>query len=191
MQNFPVRTTAVLLLAPVLLLAGCSTLPEGPSVMALPGAGKTFDQFRADDANCRQYAQTQVGGRSADQAAVDSGVRSAAIGTVVGAIAGAAIGGRNGAGVGAGTGLIFGSAAGAGEAQRSAYGTQRAYDHAYIQCMYANGEQVPAGNATAMARRSPPAANYPPPPPPARNAPPAVSMPPPPPGNPPPPPPGA
>ena len=33
--------------------------------MALPGTGKSFDQFRADDANCRQYAFQQSGGVSA------------------------------------------------------------------------------------------------------------------------------
>jgi hypothetical protein len=134
-----------------LLLAGCATVPTGPSVMALPGSGKSFDQFRADDLECRQYAHYQIGGAGADQAAADAGVRSAALGTVVGALAGAAIGGRGGAGVGAGTGLLFGSMAGTGAAQSSSYRTQRSYDNAYLQCMYAKGEQVPV--PASMARR--------------------------------------
>ena len=39
-----------------LLLAGCASAPSGPSVMALPGSAKSFDEFRADDAGCRQFA---------------------------------------------------------------------------------------------------------------------------------------
>ena len=154
----------------VLLLAGCAVAPTGPSVMALPGSGKNFEQFRSDDAECRQYAQHQVGGADANQAAADAGVRSAAVGTVVGAVAGAAIGGRDGAGVGAGTGLLVGSMAGTGAAQSSAYATQRNYDNAYIQCMYAKGQQVPVSGAVARSRTQAPAqpaapagASYPPP----------------------------
>ena len=159
----------------LLLLAGCASIPAGPSVMALPGSGKSFDQFRSDDAECRQYAQQQIGGVGTDQAAADAGVRSAVIGTVVGAVAGAAIGGRDNAGVGAGTGLLVGSMAGAGAGQSSARATQRNYDNAYIQCMYAKGEQVPVAGSLAHGRtqapvdRAPAAApagtSYPPPPP--------------------------
>lgn len=31
----------------LLLLAGCATVPSGPSVLVLPGSGKTFEQFQA------------------------------------------------------------------------------------------------------------------------------------------------
>ena len=158
---------------PLLLLTGCVSVPTGPSVMALPGTGKSFDQFRSDDAECRQYALYQIGGGDANQAAVDAEVRSAALGTVVGAVAGAAIGGHQGAGAGAGTGLLVGSMAGAGAAQNSAYGTQRNYDHAYIQCMYAKGEQVPVSGVQGHSRvQTPGDAAYPPPPPPSGYAPP-------------------
>ena len=166
---------------PLLVLAGCAVVPTGPTAMVLPGSGKSFEQFRSDDMECRQYAHYQIGGRTAEQAAVDSGVRSAAVGTVVGAVAGAAIGGHNGAGVGAGTGLLLGSAAGSDAAQRSAYGSQRQYDNAYIQCMYAKGHQVPVPQSQAPVRRAPtytptypptytpvypsPSIGYPPPPP--------------------------
>ena len=37
-------------LAGLALLAGCASLPSGPSVMSLPGSRKNFDEFRADDA---------------------------------------------------------------------------------------------------------------------------------------------
>ena len=156
--------------ASLLLLAGCASVPTGPSVMALPGTGKSFEQFRNDDAACRQYAHYQAGG--AGQAAADAGLSSAAVGTVVGAVAGAAIGGHEGAGAGAGTGLLVGSMAGAGAAQDSAYWSQRNYDHAYIQCMYAKGNQVPVSGAMTGSRRQTPAGSYYPPPPPPGYAPP-------------------
>ncbi|GAC1421337.1 MAG: hypothetical protein NVSMB6_23020 [Burkholderiaceae bacterium] len=126
-----------------LLLGACTTLPpSGPSVMALPGTGKSFDQFRYDDVDCRQYALQQAG-VTPHTAAVDSGVRSGAVGTLLGAAAGAAINGGRGAAVGAGTGMLFGGAAGVGAADQSAYSAQRQYDMGYTQCMYAKGNRVP------------------------------------------------
>jgi hypothetical protein len=44
-----------------LLLAGCATVPTGPSVMVLPGNGKNFEQFQVDNAVCRQWALRQTG----------------------------------------------------------------------------------------------------------------------------------
>ncbi|WP_374262080.1 glycine zipper family protein [Zoogloea sp.] len=174
-----IARTALLAALPLVVLAGCAVAPTGPTAMVLPGTGKNFDQFRSDDMDCRQYAQYQIGGRTADQAAVDAGVRSAAIGTVVGAAAGAAMGGHNGAGVGAGAGLLFGSAAGSGAAQSSAYGSQRQYDNAYIQCMYAKGHQVPVPQGQLPVRQAPgystPSSAYPPPPPPPGYRPPGMN----------------
>jgi hypothetical protein len=151
------------LLAALLLLGACATIPNGPSVMALPGTGKSFDQFRADDADCRQFALGQIGGASANQAAVASGVTSAAIGAGVGALAGAAMGGHDSAGAGAGMGLLAGSAIGASSGQVSGYEAQRRYDIAYIQCMYAKGDRVPVSGQ--MTPGSAPSYNPPPPPP--------------------------
>ena len=166
-------------LVALLSVAACTTIPTGPSVMAMPGSGKSFDQFRGDDADCRQFALGQVGGTTPDQAATDSGVRSAALGTVLGAAAGAAIGGNSQAAVaGAGAGLLIGSAAGAGAGQVSGYSLQRRYDNAYIQCMYAKGDRVPvSGGMTSRPARAsspppPPANSYAPPPPPSGYAPP-------------------
>ena len=147
-QRTVARTAAAAMAA---ALAGCTVMPSGPSVMALPGTGKSFDQFRADDASCRQYALAQVGGVSAGQAATTSAVGTAALGTAVGAAAGAAFGGGRGAAVGAGAGLLAGGAVGTGTAQTSGYGIQRRYDYAYIQCMYAAGERVPVPASAARA----------------------------------------
>lgn len=155
------------MLLSLLLLGACATAPTGPSVMVLPGSGKSFDQFRLDESDCRQYASSQAGG-TAEQASVDSGVKSAAIGTAIGAVAGAAIGGHRGAGVGAGTGLIVGSAAGSSTAQGSARTAQQRYDIGYQQCMYAKGHQVPIAGRFETQRPAipPPPPGTPPPPPP-------------------------
>ena len=42
-------------------------MPKGPSLMALPGSNKTFDQFRFDDAECQRYAFQQIGGTTAEK----------------------------------------------------------------------------------------------------------------------------
>ncbi|SAK43151.1 YMGG-like glycine zipper-containing protein [Caballeronia ptereochthonis] len=166
-------------LAPLLAaigLSACTVMPSGPSVMALPGSTKTFDQFRADDASCRQFAYQQVGGMDANQAATNSAVGSAVVGTALGAAAGAAFGGGSGAAIGAGAGLLTGSAFGVGASQASGYNVQQRYDYAYLQCMYAAGDKVPVRGAV---RTVPPSGAYttppPPPPPPGWQPPPPPS----------------
>jgi hypothetical protein len=148
--------------ATLLALTACVSIPSGPSTAALPGRGKTFDQFRADDYDCRQFASSQVGGATPEEAMVDSGVRSAVVGTAVGAAAGAAIDGSHGAAVGAGAGLLLGALAGSGAAHASAHTVQHRYDIGYRQCMYAKGHRVPAGRRTTAPN---PYRPYPPPPP--------------------------
>jgi hypothetical protein len=177
-------------LGAALLLGGCVTVPTGPSVMTLPGTGKSFEQFRNDDLTCRQFAYNQVGG-TASEAGVSSGVKSAAIGTAIGAVAGAALGGHNDAAAGAAFGLLTGSMIGASTAGMSQYEVQRRYDNAYLQCMYSVGHKIPTAGGYENATRSAPRYTQPPPPPPPSASPPdANAPPPPPPGTPPPPPPG-
>ena len=168
-------TLKVTTLAALLLLAGCVSMPSGPGVMALPGTGKSFDQFRGDDMDCRQYANNQIGGDTAERAQTDSAMKSAAVGTAVGALAGAIVGGRGSVAAGAGTGLLIGGVAGAGAGNASGRNAQQRYDHGYVQCMYAKGHKVPTTGRFESSPR--PAYSYSPPPPP--------------PGSPPPPPPGA
>lgn len=156
----------------LVLLGACTTMPDGPDVMVLPGTGKTFDQFRVDDSECRQFSSAQVGGSTANQAAADSGVKSAAVGTLIGAAAGAAIGGGQGAAAGAGAGLAGGALVGTGAADHSSYNLQRRYNVAYIQCMYAKGHKVPVSGRLMSSNPSPPAAYTPPPPPPGTPPPP-------------------
>jgi hypothetical protein len=178
--------TRALSIAVALALSGCATVPLGPSMMVLPGNGKTFDQFHADNAVCREWAMQQTGVKNG--ASTGSAVKGATVGTVVGAGAGAAIGAAGGnpglgAAVGAGTGLLGGAAVGASRGDSPHRTAQQRYDMAYMQCMYAKGNQIPIRGATQSSYRTPPAAaphGLPPPPPP-----------PPPAGPPPPPPPGA
>lgn len=170
----------VMILGLVVLLAGCATIPTGPSVMVLPGSGKAFEQFHADDALCRQWALHQCGIAPGD-AATQSGVGSAVIGTVVGAGLGAAVGAAAGnpamgAAVGAGAGLFGGTVVGANAAYASGTAVQYRYDVAYQQCMYAKGNQIPAAVQAQRPTRSVYAP--PPPPPPPPSSPPAPPRPP-------------
>ncbi len=155
--------------ASLAVLGGCAVTPTGPSVMALPGTGKTFDQFQADDGFCRQYAFNQVGGVTANQAATTSALGSAAVGTALGAAAGAAFNGGTGAAGGRGR-----RPAGRQRFRRKCLsrvglrGAERRYDYAYLQCMYAHGDRVPmrgrmmrrAAGARGLLHRAAPAAGH-------------------------------
>ena len=152
------------------------------SIMTLPGSGKSFDQFRQDDKECREYAHQQMGGSTPQQSSRTSGVQSAVIGTGLGAAGGAAIGGGEGAAIGAGIGLLAGALFGTSSATSSGNASQQSYDNNYIPCMYAKGHTVPvSGNVTrdpstgyngSNRRISTPPANTTPPPPPPGNPPP-------------------
>lgn len=153
----------LLVAAASVVLGGCAQVPTGPAVAVMPAPNKPFEVFRAEDAQCRQYARAQI---SAGQgAAQDRAVGSAVAGTALGAAAGALLGqSGEGAAAGAGVGLLVGSASGAGGAGEASMSLQRRYDIAYEQCMYAKGNQVP-GYGWQTAPAPPPPANYPPPPP--------------------------
>jgi hypothetical protein len=137
-------------LAGVLVVGACTVAPPtGPSIMALPPAGKDYARFRQEDYACRQHAQQDIGYGSPQQAANQSAVGSAALGTALGALAGGLFGSVTGdfgagAAIGAGGGLLAGSAVGAGTSQSSAAGLQRRYDMTYAQCMHASGNRVPS-----------------------------------------------
>lgn len=179
------RIVRLCILPLLALLAACVHIPTGPNVMVLPGANKTFDQFRADDSLCRQFASEQTSGRTPQQASILSGMESAAVGTALGAIAGVAFGGGHGAAIGAGSGLLAGSLAGSSAAQSSGYIGQQRYDVAYMQCMYASGHRIPSpgrfadegyssggGSYNRYTPRRAPSGRFQPPPPPPGNPPP-------------------
>jgi hypothetical protein len=120
------RWSAPLILAA--LVSGCASAPTGPSVMVLPGLGKSFEQFNSDDAVCRQWG-LQATGRTPAEAAATSGGTSAAGGTATGDAGGAA------------SGAI--AAPATGGTQYSGQEGQWRYDMAYQQCMYSRGHQIP------------------------------------------------
>ena len=163
----------IFLLLILLMLGGCATLPTGPSVMVLPPPNKPFEQFQAEDALCRQWAAQQIG-LTPQEAVNQNTATGAVVGTAIGAGLGAAIGsvsGSAGAGaaIGAGSGLLLGTASGASAGQVYGYEAQRRYDIAYMQCMYAKGNQIPGVvTRTRTIQRVPP----PPPPPPGYGTPP-------------------
>jgi Glycine zipper len=194
------RSAGFLLVAVVPLLGACVTVPGGPSVMVLPGSGKPFEVFQADDDSCRQWASHQIGA-GPNEPVAGGAVSGATIGTLLGGALGAAIGAAAGnpglgAAVGAGSGLVLGTATGANADVQTGMSMQQRYDTAYTQCMYAKGNQIPTAASWAPRRTGYAAPPPPPPPPPPANAPApeppsaaAPAPPPPPPGPPPPPPP--
>jgi uncharacterized protein YcfJ len=145
------KLIGIIIVLTATLFAGCAIVPTGPSMLVLPGTGRSFEQFNADDTYCRQVANYSINGVTPQSAAAQSGVASAAVGTALGAATGAAFGGGSGAAVGAGAGLLAGSLVGASTAQSSGYEAQERYDYRYIQCMYAKGHRVPVrGNFTGV-----------------------------------------
>ena len=163
------KPKVIMLLLVLPIAVGCATVPRGPSVTILPGSGKPFEQFQADDAACRQWAEQHLGD-SPQETMNQNTITGAVVGTAAGALLGAAMGSASGhagtgAAIGAGTGLLFGTAVGAGAGQGKVMETQRRYDIAYQQCMYAKGNQIPAmetGPSAPVVEAAPP----PPPPPP-------------------------
>lgn len=130
-----------------LFAGGCVLPPLGPSVLVMPAANKPFQMFKQEQEECMAYAMQQLGGEQAvqreQQNVVAHAVIGALIGVATGGLIGAGVGNAGaGAGIGAGSGLLVGTASGAGAAQVSRYTLQQLYDNAYLQCMYAKGNQL-------------------------------------------------
>lgn len=137
------------------LLAGCYSMPDGPTVTALQGDAKSSSEFRADTVDCRQYAQALAADwtlRSPDPAGWSTSARP-------GTAASAAADGRDSTAVGGGTGSVID---GLDAAQFAGFGPQKIYNRAYIRCMYIKGNKV-----TVLAQERWPAPRSPWPPDPA------------------------
>jgi len=176
----PIHQTAMTVAAvgALLALGGCVSVPTGPSVMTMPGKGKSYEAFRADQQLCQQYAQDAIGPQAGQTQ--NNTVNSAAVGTAVGAVAGALIGAASGhagegAAIGGGGGLLVGGAAGSNAAASGNYSMQQRYDMTFTQCMYSKGNQVQTQQSDygsyAPHRRY---YSAPPPPPPGYYGPPPV-----------------
>jgi hypothetical protein len=156
---------------PMLALAACAVAPpSGPTVVAMPGPGKSFSAFQQDDAICRNYAQSQIpeAGQAAANAQNNS-VATTAAGTLLGAAAGAALGAAAGnaglgAAAGAGVGLLGGASVAGGNTQATADSLQGRYDVAYAQCMVGHGESIQQPSGPGYGYYAPPPGYYAPPP---------------------------
>lgn len=176
---FCAELAAITLILTLMAIGGCVYTPTGPSVMSLPGAGKSFEQFQVDDAVCRQWAGGQIG-LPPQEVASQNVATGAVAGTAIGAGLGAAIGAASGnagagAAIGAASGLLVGTSAGASAGQAYGWDAQQKYDIAYLQCMYAKGNQIPGVRRYRHTHR----VASPPPPPGYNNVPPDYYPPPP------------
>lgn len=150
---------AAISLPVLMLLAGCVTVPDGPTIPVMPGQGKSLQAFDQDEQQCEDYAHDKVAGQVKN--ANDRQARNTVLGAIIGTGIGAAVGNTKGAIVGGSAGALIGSDT--AEPGYHQYSAQRRYDMAYAQCMESKGDQV-----------GPPHRRYrdedgPPPPPPPRD----------------------
>ena len=138
MKPFDLRPAAIV--AAALMLSACVG-QMAPTVPVMPGPNKPFDAFSADQAVCRQYADSQIAPLR-DQANAQT-VGSGLLGAALGAGVGAAVGGGRGAAIGAASGAAIGTTYGAANAQMAGMTLQQQYDVFYSQCMYGRGNQIP------------------------------------------------
>ncbi|MBX3616316.1 hypothetical protein [Nitrosomonas sp.] len=152
----------------LMILTACASTPTAPSVITLPGKGVSFEQFRADDYDCRVFAFQQLEGKGSPLASHSKRVE--------GAVAATGQDGTSGI-----PGAALGGAFEQVPATAAMDGGQRQYDIHYIQCMYAKGHRVPmlgrmTGDQADVESAGPkiisPPAGFKPPPPPAGNPPP-------------------
>lgn len=136
-------------LAGVAATSACA-IPQtaAPRVAAMPGEGRTFEQFQSDDQRCRQAAAAANGFVTPKQAADQGAQQAVLFGTGAGIAGGAMIGSSMaavgaGAILGGGAGIVAGSLLAAGVAESASQGNQHHYDVTYVQCMAAAGERVP------------------------------------------------
>jgi hypothetical protein len=151
------KATAGAILA--LALAGCAQSPTSATVSVMPGPGKTFQAFQADQGYCNQVAQSQVANAGNPNRSTLLGAGGGALGGAALGAAGGAIGGNAGAGaaIGALSGLVLGTAGGALSSNNQQASSQRLFNTAYAQCMYARGNNVPgfAPHAQTVSTLSP------------------------------------
>jgi Putative peptidoglycan binding domain len=135
-----------------------------PIVRAMPGPGKPFAVFQADQAVCKAFAADHVSGqvRATNQTAAGTAVLGTLVGAGLGAAAGNLAGAAGtGAAVGAAVGAGGGAALGATNSSNHQRGIQARYDAAYAHCMIAKGEQVPGYSSVRYAQPGPMAARLP------------------------------
>ena len=136
-----------------LSLSGCTEI--APTAQILPGPGKTFEQFTADQQACESSTDVQM--KPYADRSTERQLGALALGTVLGAGLGAAIGGGNGAGIGAAAGAIGGTAVGADQGSSDIQRLQLMYDNYYTACMVTRGNRPPAPVVSQTVVVAPPA----------------------------------
>lgn len=124
-----------------LVLAGCVSMPVGPTVVVMPPPNKAFEAFAQDDQLCRQWAGASIG--TGGDVAANQMLASTLAGAALGTLAGAAAGDSSDAAAGAAIGGLLGGGVGTQQAGSTTWSVQRSYDVAYQQCMYAKGNVIP------------------------------------------------
>lgn len=143
------RIMKIMAFSPLLALGACAVaVPTQPNVTAMPGHGKSWDQFLADNTICKAYAASQMPGAEPEAAqAHHQAAATSLAGTALGAGLGAALGAASGnvgigAAIGAGFGLLGGAAVADSDTQTASESLQGRYDIAYAQCMVGHGETI-------------------------------------------------
>ena len=86
-----------------ILLTACVSSPTGPTITIMPREGKSFEEFKRDDDECRSFASKSV--QDGNAAALKAGAISAATGAAIGAAAGAMYQGGSSKNVGTGAAI--------------------------------------------------------------------------------------
>jgi uncharacterized protein YcfJ len=128
-------------------LSACAPTVLAPTVAVMPGPGKPFDQFTADQQSCQGYANSQTAPLAAQ--ANNQALGGALLTTALGAGLGAAIGGGRGAAIGAASGAVLGTGMAAQSSSLAGMSLQQQFDVYYAQCMSARGNQLPGFSSAA------------------------------------------
>ncbi|QNT78989.1 glycine zipper family protein [Entomobacter blattae] len=142
-----VQRSSIILFLFGILLAACAETPDGPTALVLPGPKKNYDTFKQEHALCKLEAENAVEGQaeSENHRALLGGL----IGTGLGTGLGAAIGGGTGAAIGAAGGALGGGGITKGYSESKQGNIQTQYDNAYVQCMIAHNNVLPANRIIA------------------------------------------
>jgi hypothetical protein len=174
MPRGPVRTA----LFTAILLAGCAQQTMSPTAIVMPAKGKPFEVFATEQSTCMQFAGSQVNGPATMAGLTELGTIAlgAGLGVGVGSLGseqrlprdrgygdnyrgenyrgenyrGENYRGENNRGYDELAGATGGVALASREAATNQPGLQARYNLAYVQCMVAHGNQVPA-QPTAVA----------------------------------------
>lgn len=146
-KNNQIVKATVLTFIGALILSACAETPDGPTALVLPGPNKSYEDFQKD----KNFCITQAASAVDDQAekenhrAILGSLLTAGLGTGLGA----AIGGGTGAAIGAGGGALGGAGVAKGYSESKQGNIQTQYDNAFIQCMIAQKNVLPANRIIA------------------------------------------